>query len=50
MIASRKRLGRILRETRREAVRRNWIFSVRRRRKNERVLEKRVMMMEDHHN
>jgi len=50
MIASRKRLGMNLRETSREVVRRTWLLSVRQRKENERVLARRVTMMEDHHN
>jgi hypothetical protein len=49
MIASRKRLGRSLRETSREVVMRTWLLSVRQRREKERVLARRVTMMEDHH-
>jgi hypothetical protein len=50
MIASKKRLKRSLRETSREVVMRNWILSRRQRREKERVLERRVTTMEDHHN
>jgi hypothetical protein len=50
MIASKRRLERSLRETSREVVMRTWLLSVRQGRENERVLERRVTMMEDHHN
>ena len=49
MIASKKRLGRSLRAASREAVKRNWILSIRQGREKEIVLERRVIVMEDHH-
>jgi hypothetical protein len=50
MIASRRRLERILRVARREVVMRTWLLSVRQRREKERVLARMVRMIEDHHN
>jgi ribosomal protein L13 len=50
MITSKKRLGRIPREASREVVMRTWSLSVRQGREKERVLERRVEMMLDHHN
>jgi hypothetical protein len=49
IIASKKRLRRSLRETSREVEMRTWFLLVRQRREKERVLKKRVTMMEDHH-
>jgi len=48
MIPSRKRLGRILREEIRDVVMRSWPFSERQGMVKERVLARRVIMMEDH--
>jgi hypothetical protein len=50
MIASRKRLKRSLRETSKEAVMTTWPLSVRQGRAKERVLARKVTVMEDHHN
>jgi hypothetical protein len=50
MIASKKRLTRSLREARKEVVKRTCLLSVRQGREKERVLERRVAVMEDHHN
>jgi hypothetical protein len=50
MIAYRKRLKRSLRKTSKEVVMRTWLLFVRQRRENERVLVRRVIIMEDHHN
>jgi hypothetical protein len=50
MISSGKRLGRSLRETSRGVVMRTWLLSVRQRKKKERVLARRIKMMEDRHN
>jgi hypothetical protein len=49
MIASRQRLRRILRVESREVVHRTWLLSVRKGRKKEIFLVRRVTMMEDHH-
>jgi len=48
MITSRKRPGRSLKEEIREVVIRNYLLSVRKQREKERVLLRRVKMMEDH--
>jgi hypothetical protein len=50
MIASKKRLMRILIEASKEVVNRTWLLLVRQGREKKRVLEIRVTMMEDHHN
>jgi hypothetical protein len=47
-IASRKRLRRIPREASREVMMRTWLLLVIRGREKERVLERRVTVMEDH--
>jgi hypothetical protein len=49
IIASKKRLERSQRATSMEVVKRNWLLLVRQGRGKERVLERRVTMMEDHH-
>ena len=49
MIASRKRLGMSIRVERREIVKRTWPFLLRLGREKERVLARRVTMMEVHH-
>jgi hypothetical protein len=50
MIAYKKRLGRSLRVTIREVVKRTYLLSVRQGRAKKRVLARRVIVMEDHHN
>jgi hypothetical protein len=50
MITSRKRLGKILKATSREVVKRTCPLLVRQGREKERVLVRRVAVMEDHHN
>jgi hypothetical protein len=49
MIASKKRLERSLRVASREVVKRTWLLSVRQGREKEKVLARRVTVMEDHH-
>jgi hypothetical protein len=49
MIASKKRLGRSLKETSREVVMRTWPLSVRQGSAKKRFLARRVTMMEDHY-
>jgi hypothetical protein len=49
MLSYRKRLGRSLREMSREEMMRTWILSIRQRREKERVLARRVIVMEEHH-
>ena len=49
MITSKKRLERIRREARREVAKKNWLLSVKQGREKELFLERRVIVMEDHH-
>jgi hypothetical protein len=49
MIASRKRLRKSLKEESRDIVKRTWPLSTRQGREKERVIVRRVTVMEDHH-
>jgi esterase/lipase len=49
MITSRKRLGRIIKEASREVVMITWPLLVRQGRENERVPERSVTVMKEHH-